>query len=119
MEQFYHLIVEPTTTAVPVTDRSIDWVADWCRGKIAKQTDPLTRTERVVGVNVVTQHGVKLAQWGYFVVKKSNGDFKVYDPHYFASKYAPMFVCASCATQRCDQALGIRGCICCHKRHRL
>ena len=117
MDQTYRLIVEPTVQAAQVTPDSIEWLADWCRGRKATVFDQLEKVEKVVGVNVVTQHGVKLAPWNYFVARKLSGDFKVYDPTYFFSKYARMVMCWACSTQSCDQATGVRGCLCCHKKH--
>lgn len=118
MPKTYRLIIDPTVQAEQVTPETIDWIADWCKGRIARELDPESKIERITGVNVVTQNGVKLAAWGYYVVKKLNGDFKVYDPKYFTSKYALMVACRACSMQRCDEAMNIQGCICCAKRHK-
>jgi len=87
MDQTYKLIIDPTVQAVPITPETIDWAAGWCKGRTAKTFDPDSQMDKILGVHVVTQNGVKLAKWGWYIVKKLSGDFRVYDPRDFERKY--------------------------------
>lgn len=126
MDQTYQLLINPTVRAVQVTPDTIDWAASWCKGLTAKEFDPLNRIENIIGVNVFTQHGVKLAHWGHYIVKKMNGEFKVYDQGTFERKYALIANaektikdrwCKACEMQQCDQALKDNVCPCCERGH--
>lgn len=81
--------------AIQITPENVRRIAIWSGGFIHKEVDPEDRVEKVVGINVPTEDGVKQAKiiqndgrdFGDFVIKHTSGKFEVLDYFRFDVRY--------------------------------
>lgn len=73
--------------ALELTKENVEQLALSCAGMIVEEIDSLDPTIRFVGINVPTVNGVQRASEGDYIVQGSKGEFYIYKPEYFKTKF--------------------------------
>jgi hypothetical protein len=81
MIEVYDPVVPESVEGVLLTRDSLDWVVNWCKG--GKYRDSVG----VLGVEVPTLQGKKIAGFNQYVCRKRNGDFIILSSYDIETKY--------------------------------
>lgn len=92
MERWARKYVEEGDTAseveaVRLTKENVKQVAEWCTGQEVEEIDSLDPDLRFVGLNLITQIGMRRASEGDYIIKDNLGTFHVRWPVEFEAMF--------------------------------